>query len=245
MGSAAEYAALPSQGLPRQATVTRASEAYRPAAREYVTPMGSSLRAPTAFDQGRTLAPEEYQAPRWVAPSSGIGPERSVTGATDTLSRSTPYATIGFDTNQNGRANFVVSGPDRNLNGIPDYLEGSVASGGIARGPVILGANIPKGIPAATIGFDKNQNGKANFMITGPDLNRNGIPDFLEGAVASRGVVPKAAPLGVTTSVPVQAAAPRARDVYAAITASRANAAVGMGQARVQQYAPQQLQFRR
>merc|ERR1711865_1371483 len=130
--------------------------------------MGSSLSATAGFDQGQAyqdaarLTQQDYQAPRWIAPSGRIGPDRNVNGLSDGLSRSkaaSRYATIGFDTNHNGRPNFLVSGIDRNLNGIPDYLEGAMGGGGIARGPVILGASVPLGAPSATIGFDTNYNG--------------------------------------------------------------------------------------
>merc|ERR1712129_541975 len=132
-----------------------------------------------------------------VAPSATIDAGRGLNVRSNALIRAPSYATIGFDTDQSGRANFMVSGPDRNFNGIPDFLEGAVGSGGIARGPVILGANVPLGTPAASIGFDTNYNGNPNFIVTGPDENRNGIPDFLEGAVARSTVVRGAAPVGI------------------------------------------------
>jgi len=91
-----------------------------------------------------------------------------------------PIATIGFDTNLDGQANFQLSGADRSFNGIPDFLEVGMGGG---RPAVVLGASTSAYTPSATIGFDTNLNGRPNFVVSGADRNFNGIPDFLGGGI--------------------------------------------------------------
>jgi len=123
-----------------------------------------------------------------------------------------PSATIGFDTNLDGTANFLVSGADRNLNGIPDFLEGPGA-----RAPIVIGTRAAAGAPTATIGLDTNLNGSPNLLVTGADRNFNGIPDFLEGGMPGATMLSTMAAPGPSTVAGKPSAAPRARDVYAAM----------------------------
>lgn len=77
-----------------------------------------------------------------------------------------PMATVGIDSNHDGRANFWYTGVDMNRDGIPDSLQQpSVAS-----------------IPTATVAVDANCDGRANYLYTGADMNRDGIPDALQGS---------------------------------------------------------------
>ena len=46
----------------------------------------------------------------------------------------TPTASVAVDTTGDGRANTVVSGVDRNMDGIPDQLQGRNAYGGVGLG---------------------------------------------------------------------------------------------------------------
>jgi hypothetical protein len=46
-----------------------------------------------------------------------------------------------------------------------------------------LSSQISPQMPTATMGIDLNQNGRADLMVQGPDLNYNGIPDALEPAL--------------------------------------------------------------
>mmetsp|Transcript_53245 Transcript_53245/g.99922 ORF Transcript_53245/g.99922 Transcript_53245/m.99922 type:complete len:1094 (-) Transcript_53245:120-3401(-) len=46
--------------------------------------------------------------------------------------------------------------------------------------------NDSMGCPMAQLGIDLNNDGVADFVITGPDSNRNGIPDAIDAALAAR-----------------------------------------------------------
>lgn len=74
-----------------------------------------------------------------------------------------PMATVAFDTNNDGNANFMVTGVDRNQDGIPDALQDNSYK-----------------VPQATVGVDTSGDGRANYNMQGVDINRDGIPDFLQ-----------------------------------------------------------------
>jgi hypothetical protein len=72
-------------------------------------------------------------------------------------------ATVAFDTNNDGNANFMVTGVDRNQDGIPDALQDNSYR-----------------VPQAAVGVDTSGDGRANYNMQGVDINRDGIPDFLQ-----------------------------------------------------------------
>ena len=91
-----------------------------------------------------------------------------------------PQATAAVDTTGDGRANAVVTGVDRNRDGIPDELQG----GGMQGGGMVGGMGHRGGgyAPQATAAVDTTGDGRANYVITGEDRNRDGIPDALQAA---------------------------------------------------------------
>lgn len=78
------------------------------------------------------------------------------------VAQAAPSATMGFDTNLDGHANLVVTGPDRNHDGIPDILEASNRNVGASRLPVALGTGV--GFPT-TLNSPLIQGSNAPFSI--------------------------------------------------------------------------------
>lgn len=96
---------------------------------------------------------------------------------------SAPVASVGIDTTGDGRANYIVSGVDRNRNGIPDALETTSTVPVLSAQPPSPNNRVYYQQPstrAATIGVDTNGDGQANYYYTGVDQNRDGIPDALQ-----------------------------------------------------------------
>jgi len=92
-----------------------------------------------------------------------------------------PQATMGIDTTGDGRANFFVTGDDVNRDGIPDVLQ-KPPSMLPPNQPLLESRNLPTMplVPTATVGIDTNHDGKANYFVSGVDVNRDGIPDVLQ-----------------------------------------------------------------
>jgi hypothetical protein len=81
--------------------------------------------------------------------------------------------TVAFDTSGDGRANFTVTGPDRNHDGIPDALQDPTyramqPAAGIGAGRV----------PRATFGIDTIGDGRANLYLPGSQVVASPIPSL-------------------------------------------------------------------
>jgi hypothetical protein len=85
-----------------------------------------------------------------------------------------PSATVGLDTTGDGRSNYFVSGVDMNRDGIPDVLQSPQA---LQRN--YLGVPVSN-VPTAIVGLDSTGDGRANYLVSGVDMNRDGIPDILQ-----------------------------------------------------------------
>lgn len=81
--------------------------------------------------------------------------------------KTAPMASVGVDTNGDGRVDTYVTGADRNYDGIPDVLQRQTG-------------------PVASIGLDTNGDGRVDTYITGADRSRDGIPDALQLRDTSR-----------------------------------------------------------
>merc|ERR1719247_1820519 len=81
----------------------------------------------------------------------------------------------------------MVKGADLNLDGIPDVLQ-------TATRPAMPTATVGRGMqgtmPTAAVGIDTTGDGRANLVVQGADLNRDGIPDVLQ--TATRPAMPTA-----------------------------------------------------
>jgi len=113
------------------------------------------------------------------------------------LASSEPMATVAFDTNNDGNANFLVTGVDRNRDGIPDALQDESYV-----------------MPETTAGVDTSGDGVANYNVQGVDILRNGIPDFSRQQFITTGQPVAARPMygtytqpnyGYTAMTPAQA----------------------------------------
>jgi len=113
------------------------------------------------------------------------------------LASSEPMATVAFDTNNDGNANFLVTGVDRNRDGIPDALQDESYV-----------------MPETTAGVDTSGDGVANYNVQGVDILRNGIPDFSRQQFITTGQ-PVASRQFIPTSQPVAA-----RPMYGTYTQS-------------------------
>merc|ERR1719201_94613 len=121
-----------------------------------------------------------------------------------------------------------------NRDGIPDALQSprlvkppapSVISSALVRagppmvappmaGPPMVGPPMvatPRAmVPTATMGLDTTGDGRANYAVTGVDMNRDGIPDALQSPRITPRVLVPGASLSVPIGVPTTSfAAPR------------------------------------
>jgi len=124
-----------------------------------------------------------------------------------------PMATAIVDANRNGRygdaGDLVVTGIDRNRDGIPDvlqapprgvqYVQGGVTTGivggysAVAGGVQVCGgAVVGSSVPMAAVGVDVNRDGIADYTYVGADRNHDGIPDALQGGYTVVGAAPMA-----------------------------------------------------
>lgn len=76
----------------------------------------------------------------------------------------THFATVGVDTDGDGRANYLYTGIDRDRDGVPDSLQA----------PRTASSHM------ATVGVDTSGDGRANYRYTGLDRDGDGIPDALQ-----------------------------------------------------------------
>merc|ERR1719174_1872074 len=90
-----------------------------------------------------------------------------------------PAATVGIDASGDGRPNFLVSGVDRNRDGIPDAMRMQA-----------------RPMPTATVGIDISGDGRPNYLVSGMDRNRDGIPDAMQMQAGPVG----AAMMGIDTT---------------------------------------------
>merc|ERR1719174_918275 len=136
-------------------------------------------------------------APRMVLPPMAgppmAGPPMVGSPMVATPRAMVPTATMGLDTNGDGRANYAVIGVDMNRDGIPDALQSpritprvlvpGVASLSVPIGPTVVRPAPPLATvaaPFASVGVDANGDGRLNYAVTGVDMNRDGIPDALQ-----------------------------------------------------------------
>jgi len=77
-----------------------------------------------------------------------------------------PIASIGLDTNLDGKIDTYITGVDRNHDDILDFVQQQ-----------------EKAPPIATTGLDTNLDGKIDTYIIGVDRNHDGIPDFIQQQV--------------------------------------------------------------
>eukprot|EP00658_Telonema_sp_P-2_P054603 TRINITY_DN4343_c0_g1_i14.p1 TRINITY_DN4343_c0_g1~~TRINITY_DN4343_c0_g1_i14.p1 ORF type:complete len:195 (+),score=36.81 TRINITY_DN4343_c0_g1_i14:243-827(+) len=101
-----------------------------------------------------------------------------------------PRATVGVDVDGDGRADYLVSGVDRDRDGIPDALQGgsSYRSYGYRNAAAEFDAlqrrypgPYSAAPPRATVGVDVDGDGRADYLVSGVDRDRDGIPDALQG----------------------------------------------------------------
>merc|ERR1711939_120317 len=130
-----------------------------------------------------------------------------------------PYATVGLDVDGDGKADYLVRGVDRDMDGIPDALEapsflrspyydygfGPYGYGGFGWGgyggwgdygygnPYYRGRygryghfgrkpyQQAEAAPQASVYVDVDGDGAADYLVTGADRDRDGIPDALQG----------------------------------------------------------------
>jgi len=79
-------------------------------------------------------------------------------------------------------------------------------------------------VPTATVAVDTNHDGRANVFFTGVDMNRDGIPDYLQGAPPCFGIRRTASVGAVTPPMmtsPRRAVVETASPAIAAATTSR------------------------
>jgi len=76
----------------------------------------------------------------------------------------TPLAVVGIDTTNDGQANLIFAGADRNRDGIPDALQGPL----LFPSPRLAAAPSP----VAAAGVDSFGSGRANMIYAGVDRNR-------------------------------------------------------------------------
>jgi hypothetical protein len=88
-----------------------------------------------------------------------------------------------------------VSGVDMNRDGVPDVLQGSLATPVVPAAVPIATKEEPKTevpdilkmkpseIPLATVGVDTTGDGRPNMYVTGVDMSGSGVPDALQTMV--------------------------------------------------------------
>merc|ERR1719491_1366764 len=86
-----------------------------------------------------------------------------------------PMATVGVDTNHDGRANYTVTGPDLNRDGIPDEMQRPAWPSRMTSSRQCSGI-ASAGVPMAT-------------TVTAQDLKHDGLPDALQRTTIATPVV--------------------------------------------------------
>merc|ERR1712086_329826 len=84
---------------------------------------------------------------------------------------SPPVATVAVDVDGDGRADYLVSGVDRDGDGIPDALQ--------------RGSSPRYSPPVATVAVDVDGDGRADYLVSGVDRDGDGIPDALQNGTRS------------------------------------------------------------
>eukprot|EP00658_Telonema_sp_P-2_P054602 TRINITY_DN4343_c0_g1_i11.p1 TRINITY_DN4343_c0_g1~~TRINITY_DN4343_c0_g1_i11.p1 ORF type:complete len:418 (+),score=60.62 TRINITY_DN4343_c0_g1_i11:243-1496(+) len=180
LGTASAYRASKGYGYPPRATVGvdvdgdgRADYLVSGVDRDR-DGIPDALQGPAYPHYGRSAASAEFKALQQKYPGYGYPPR----------------ATVGVDVDGDGRADYLVSGVDRDRDGIPDALQGgsSYRSYGYRNAAAEFDAlqrrypgPYSAAPPRATVGVDVDGDGRADYLVSGVDRDRDGIPDALQG----------------------------------------------------------------
>lgn len=132
-------------------------------AKESFSPPRSTQKLPSASPAPVSrLAADQWS--NYVVPSG----DKISDGMSDVLFQpqapAIPISRVGIDRSGDGRSNYVVNGPGRSGDGIPDLLQRPQA-------------------PISRVGIDTSGDGRPNYVVTGMDRNRDGIdgiPDLMQ-----------------------------------------------------------------
>eukprot|EP00656_Telonema_subtile_P014417 TRINITY_DN1738_c0_g1_i5.p1 TRINITY_DN1738_c0_g1~~TRINITY_DN1738_c0_g1_i5.p1 ORF type:complete len:338 (+),score=32.29 TRINITY_DN1738_c0_g1_i5:330-1343(+) len=91
-----------------------------------------------------------------------------------------PRATVAVDVDGDGRADYYVSGVDRDGDGIPDAMQGAPHPSRHGYGYAPHPMYRPPA-PRATVAVDVDGDGRADYYVSGVDRDGDGIPDAMQG----------------------------------------------------------------